>query len=281
MDDAAHTELSKPNLDAKTLICGHSGYIVGIKDWFRKKVKQPVTDSVETVSKTSYKKEKPKQKLSEDHTIISSQDIPETTTTTTTKVEQEEVRLNPTDNELQTIDKIHKTEATKPTSLQRLNPEAIPKYSRILVPHDGSEISDKALAHAIYQSKISGAEIVILNVVEHIESKESSTVTATMKGKGRESDKTERRNLEITMEGGVKQLIEEKIRSCKEAGVTTQVSYKIQTGRPVEEIVKLAEDTNIDLIVMASSRITSPVMVLGSITRKVMDGTKKPVLVIL
>ncbi len=218
-------------------------------------------DSVETVSKTSYKKGKPEQKLSEDHTIISRQDTPETTTTTaTTKVEQEEVRLTPTDNELHTLDKTHKTEATKPASLQRLSPKAIPKYSRILVPHDGSEISDKALAHAIYQSKISGAEIVILNVVEHIESKESSTVTATVKGEGKESDKTGRGDLEITMEGEVKQLIEDKIRLCKEAGVTTQVSYKIQTGRPVDEIVKLVEEMNIDLIVMASSRIISPVI---------------------
>jgi nucleotide-binding universal stress UspA family protein len=253
---------------------------VGIKDWFRKKVKRPVTDSVKTVSKTSYKKEKPEQKLSEGHTIISRKGTPETTTT---KVEQEKVRLNPTDNELQTLDKTHKTEATKPASLQRLSPKAIPKYSRILVPHDGSEISDKALAHTIYQSKISGAEIVILNVVEHIESKESSTMTATVKGEveGGKFDRTRRADLEITVEGEVKQMIEDKIRLCKEAGVTSQISYKIQTGKPVDEIVKLAEEMNIDLIVMASSKITSPVMVLGSITRRVIDGTKKPVLVIL
>jgi hypothetical protein len=202
---------------------------VGIKDWFRKKVKRPVTDSVETArvsaSKIGYKKEKPEQKLSEDHTIISRQDTPETTTTTTTKVEQEEVRLKPTDSELQTLDKTHKTKATKPASLQRLSPEAIPKYSRILVPHDGSEISDKALAHAIYQSKISGAEIVILNVVEHIESKESSTMTATVKGEGGgEFDRTRRADLEITVEGEVKRMIEDKIRLCKEAGVTSQIS---------------------------------------------------------
>jgi nucleotide-binding universal stress UspA family protein len=260
----------------------HYDYIVGIRDWFRKKVKRPVTDSVETVPKTSYKKEKPEQKLSEEHTMTSRQDTPETTTTTTTKVQREEVRLDPTDNELQTLDKTHKTEATKPTSLQRLSPKAIPKYSKILVPHDGSEMSDKALGHAIYLSKLSGAEIVILNVVEHIESKESSTVTATVKGEGeKEFDKTGRADLEITVEGEVKKMIEEKIRLCKEAGVTTQVSYKIHTGRPVEEIVKLAEEMSVDLIVMTSSKIISPVMVLGSITRKVMDGTKKPVLVIL
>lgn len=268
----------------------HYDYSVGIREWFRKKVKRPVTDSVETarvsVSKTGYKKEKPEQKLSEEHTMTSHQNTSVTSrhdtpkTTTTTKVEQlEVVQLNPTDNELQTPEKIHKSEATKPASLQRLSPEAIPMYSKILVPHDGAEMSDKALAHAIYQSKISDAEIVILNVVEHVESKESSTMTATMKGEG-EFDKTRRADLEITVEGEVKQMIEDKIRFCKEAGVTSQVSYKIQTGKPVDEIIKLVEEMNIDLIVMASNRIISPVMVHGSVTRKVMDGTKKPVLVI-
>ena len=39
-------------------------------------------------------------------------------------------------------------------------------YKRILVPHDGSEMSDKALVHALYISKLSGAEINIMNVIE-------------------------------------------------------------------------------------------------------------------
>jgi nucleotide-binding universal stress UspA family protein len=270
-------------------------YIVGIKEWFLKKIKKhPLTEVDETIrvstSRADYKEKKPEDILSEEHTMTFHQNTSATSkpeqqsSHITPKGEEEVVQVNSTQNGLsesqQTTGKIRTSVETKTVSLQRLSPEAIPKYSKILIPHDGSEISDKALAHAIYQSKISNAEIVILNVVEHFESKESSTVTATVKGEGRESDKTGRGNLEITMEGGVKQLIEEKIRLCKEAGVTSQVSYKIQTGKPVDEIVRLAEETNIDLIVMASSRITSPVMVHGSVTRKVMDGTKKPVLVI-
>jgi len=268
---------------------------VGIKEWFLKKIKKhPLTEVDETIrvstSRADYKEKKPEDILSEEHTMTFHQNTSATSkpeqqsSHITPKGEEEVVQVNSTQNGLsesqQTTGKIRTSVETKTVSLQRLSPEAIPKYSKILIPHDGSEISDKALAHAIYQSKISNAEIVILNVVEHFESKESSTVTATVKGEGRESDKTGRGNLEITMEGGVKQLIEEKIRLCKEAGVTSQVSYKIQTGKPVDEIVRLAEETNIDLIVMASSRITSPVMVHGSVTRKVMDGTKKPVLVI-
>ena len=75
-------------------------YIVGIREWFLKKVKRPVTDGADTarvsISKTGYKKKKPEQKLSEEHMMTSHQDIPETTTTT--KVEQEVVKLNPTHN---------------------------------------------------------------------------------------------------------------------------------------------------------------------------------------
>lgn len=68
----------------------HYDYIVGIREWFRKKVKRSVTDNVKTaqlsVSKTSYKKEKPEQEISEEYTMTSRQDTPETTTTT--KVEE-------------------------------------------------------------------------------------------------------------------------------------------------------------------------------------------------
>jgi len=39
-------------------------------------------------------------------------------------------------------------------------------YGRILVPYDKSDLSDRALKHAIYLSKVCGAEIVILNVIK-------------------------------------------------------------------------------------------------------------------
>ena len=38
--------------------------------------------------------------------------------------------------------------------------------------------------------------------------------------------------------------------------------------------------TNMDLIIMASSKVTSPIMGLTSATRKIIDGANRPVLVI-
>ncbi len=39
-------------------------------------------------------------------------------------------------------------------------------YKKILVPHDGSEFSDRALMHASYLSKLSGAELVFVHILE-------------------------------------------------------------------------------------------------------------------
>ena len=154
------------------------------------------------------------------------------------------------------------------------------QYNGILVPHDGSEKSDIALRHAIYLSKLSGAEIIILNVIEHVKETDSSALIATSYPQQDESDKPNDK-LKVTMYGGIKQMIEEKIRLCKQAGVKSQISYKIQTGKvPVDEIINVAQVMNVDLIVMVSSKITSSIKVHGSITRKVIDSANKPVLVI-
>jgi len=155
-----------------------------------------------------------------------------------------------------------------------------PQYNRIMIPHDGSEMSDKALSHAAYLSKTTGAEIVILHVLEHIDNIDSSSLLATSKEQVKDIEKSEKQDFEIRVEGGAKQMIEEKMRFCKQAGVKSQVSYKIQTGKPVDEIIKLSDDVNADLIVMASKRISSMVKVLGSTTRKVIDAVERPVLVV-
>jgi nucleotide-binding universal stress UspA family protein len=141
-------------------------------------------------------------------------------------------------------------------------------------------MSDIALAHAIYMSKISGAEIVILNVIEDIGKYTPTAILATMKGQAATVSEKGKSDLEITMEGEVKKMIDERMELCREAGVTSQVSYKIQTGKAVDEIVKLSEEMDFDLIIMASSRITSPIRLIGSTIRKVIDSIKKPVLVI-
>ena len=94
------------------------------------------------------------------------------------------------------------------------------RYERILVPHDGSEMSDRSLKHALYLSKISGAEIVIIHVLEQVENILGGT----------------KEELSLTAESHMRQILEERIELCKKAGVN-EVSYIIRAGRPADQIV--------------------------------------------
>jgi nucleotide-binding universal stress UspA family protein len=185
----------------------------------------------------------------------------------------------------------------------------IPNYKKILVPHDGSEVSDKALAHAVYLSKISKAEIFILNAVEDLHEIAPTTISASGEpevvgsaseeiqvtnneanfatsdyGTSTVSETTKtivsNKELDVTVQGRLTDMIQERIALCKEAGVESHVSYRIQTGNTVDSIVNLTKEINADLIIMVSEKLGSPIKGIMSSTRKVIDAVEIPVLVL-
>jgi hypothetical protein len=83
------------------------------------------------------------------------------------------------------------------------------QYGRILVPYDGSNISDRALRHAAYLSKVSNAEIVILYVVEDRES--IATEYESSIGKG----SSNQRAMTFAKNENIRQMLEERVRVCK------------------------------------------------------------------
>jgi len=150
-------------------------------------------------------------------------------------------------------------------------------YKKILVPHDGSEMSDIALRHALYISKISNAEITIINVIEK-DVIAPSMLLSFMRTEDEGGLVKSKEDFVVTMEGAVKKMLESKIKEINNPQM--HLSYKVLAGKPVEEIIKFSEELDIDLIVMASSRISSRIRVIGSTVRKVIDSTIIPVLVI-
>jgi nucleotide-binding universal stress UspA family protein len=144
-------------------------------------------------------------------------------------------------------------------------------------------LSDKALSHAIYLSNATGAEIVILNIVEDIGKIQQTTISGTPaeEKRGDLAAADQKNDIQITIEGPAKQMMEERLRLCKEAGAMNQISYKMLTGKkPVEEILDLSYEMRVDLIIMASSKVTSLIPGPTSIIRKVIEGAKSPVMVI-
>ncbi len=93
------------------------------------------------------------------------------------------------------------------------------------------------------------------------------------------SEEQAKEDLRNTVQGGVKAMLEERVRVSKELGVDN-VYPLVRSGKPVEQIITAAEEESCDLVVMASSKITSSVRSLGSTARRVIEGTGKPVLIV-
>jgi len=151
----------------------------------------------------------------------------------------------------------------------------IPKYSKILVPDDGKEISDKAINHAISISNFSGAEIVILRIIENIE-KMGDTSVSVSKDKELDTESGFKHNIE----GELANAMEEKIKSCVEAGAKNKISYAIKVGNAADQVVKACEDARYDLTVMTTSHLDSWLSSLFSDARKIISRINTPVLLV-
>ena len=165
------------------------------------------------------------------------------------------------------------TESDVDYSISKSN---MPSFRRILVPDNGKEISNKALSHAIYISNLSGAEIVILRVIEDVDKLGDTSVKVSPDTTIKNNEK----NLKRNVEGELVNTMEEKIRKCTQAGSKNKISYQIKTGSTQEEIVKECEQTKYDLVVMATSHLDSWMRSLFSETRKTISNINIPVLIV-
>jgi nucleotide-binding universal stress UspA family protein len=149
-------------------------------------------------------------------------------------------------------------------------------YRKILVPHDGSEMSDRALNHALYIAKMASAEIVIFHVIEADRIPPSTLLAFIKPDAGLDNAREEVRNI---FEEAVGRMLEDRVQEAKALGINA-ISYKISSGSPADAIIIESEANQYDLIVMSSSRIVSTIRTLGSTARRVLDSTRTPVLLI-
>ncbi|MDP3066608.1 MAG: universal stress protein [Methanobacteriaceae archaeon] len=143
-------------------------------------------------------------------------------------------------------------------------------YSKILLPTDGSKHAEKAANHAMWIASKSGAEIIVLDVIET-----SSLVGLPAEDlivRIKEMLKEEaRRSLER-----ISEMIKEDI-SPKEIKIT-MVSKE---GSPAEVILQTIEEQDIDMVIMGTSgKHGLDRFLLGSVTEKVVRSAKCPILAV-
>jgi nucleotide-binding universal stress UspA family protein len=141
------------------------------------------------------------------------------------------------------------------------------------LPTDGSKFAEKAAKHAIWIASRSGAEIIVLNVIET-----SSLVGLPAEDlivKIKEMLKEEgRRSLERISEMITQSEGESKIKDLK-------ITLTTEEGSPADSILKTIENENIDLVVMGTSgKHGLDRFLLGSVTEKVVRSSTCPVLAV-
>jgi len=155
--------------------------------------------------------------------------------------------------------------------------ETLPSISKILIADDGKDESDRVLNYAVTLSRYSGAELLLLRILEDME--KMGNVSVQGSNEGNMSNKDMKREVK----GGIIDEMEKKINRCKEAGCENKISYKFRVGDAKEEIINEVKEGNYDLIVLRSSRSShkdSWMRSFFSDARKIISNINIPVLIV-
>ena len=120
--------------------------------------------------------------------------------------------------------------------------------AKILLPHDGTEMSDRAVDKAKEFAKAFDAELLILHVIEHVPIPPSLML-------GNESvwiDRTRRSISRILEEAWMKMVQEKLINGLTKENIkaTPRVLVGYTINSISDQILKFAKDNQVDLIIM-------------------------------
>ena len=142
-------------------------------------------------------------------------------------------------------------------------------HKRILLPTDGSENAEKAGEYAISLADLSGADIIVLNVID------TYYLEAIPQPDVRESvDEELRADVQRAVER-----FEAKIEENKCNGKCQNVNFKIllKEGKPADVILKTIDEEGIDQVIIGkSSKKGLERFLLGKTTDKVVKEAKVP-----
>lgn len=146
-------------------------------------------------------------------------------------------------------------------------------YRNILMPVDGSELSEKAVKECIGLVKSTSAKVTAFHVVSHFQLHYRLHAPGNLHKKIEKEHEEEARQLAVKMVTRVAE-------SVKSEGIDCEGMVVIG-DHPYEEIIGNAEKRKCDLIIMAShGRRGLDAVLLGSETVKVLTHSKIPVLVV-
>ena len=144
-------------------------------------------------------------------------------------------------------------------------------FKHLLVPTDGSQLSQDAVARAVSFAREAGARITFFHA-------EPEAPTAYL-GLGAISNPHLNQELHERLDGAAQEILSAVRQVAQAAGVESE-QLALVGDRPYELIIQAAESGGCDLIFMAShGRRGVTALLLGSETQQVLTHSKIPVLV--
>ena len=141
------------------------------------------------------------------------------------------------------------------------------KIKRILCPVDFSEPSDQALKYAASLAKTFDAKLLLFHAFEHLQGYEQYLIVTITPQEIKEKMEKEALNQLKTLARKIESSIE--------------VEAKVREGKAFVEIISMAREEDVDLIVMAChGRTGLPHLLIGSVAEKVTRKAPCPVLVV-
>lgn len=138
----------------------------------------------------------------------------------------------------------------------------MPKINTILMPIDFSDPSQQALDLAFALSRDLQARLIVLHVASPPPSVPYN-----------EFEKVLHESSDVRRE------LEEKLRQCQKPDCNAE--FRLQEGDPADEIIRMAQETHCDLIVMGThGRSGLAHLLMGSVAEKVLRRASCPVLTV-
>ena len=139
-------------------------------------------------------------------------------------------------------------------------------YRHILIPTDGSKLAEHGVAHGLALANSVGAKVSVIFVVEPFSEMTGRFLEAVAK------------YAELRQEQAVTTL-DHAANAAREAGVSCE-TIQVENAQPHQAIIAAAEEKGCDLIVMSThGRSGLSMLLIGSVTNKVLAQAKIPVLV--
>ena len=149
--------------------------------------------------------------------------------------------------------------------------------TKILVPYDGSKYSAKALTRAMELSHNLDSEIFLVSVVNVGYISPPGLLHSLIKSK---EEKDAIKKWSKSVKTDAEKTLKNAVKKCESKGITA--SFRIEEGEIASKILDFATKKKISLIVIGSQGLhgLGKIKTLGSVSRRVAENAKCPVLIV-